>query len=164
MSSFKTFAILLLSPVLAIFFVATQAQLASSQQSLQPTGPLATVDLQSNTSAPNPMPKKTAGKKVLKKSNSAVASKPARTVDPAPDAKTIGKSLLAEPPAKSAQPAASLDNALRTKDDPLGVGLNWSAGNDPYHGPYSTSSFMDKVGPSPLSTPDKVEVEMKLKF
>jgi hypothetical protein len=99
----------------------------------------------------------------VKKPNPAIASKPTGGVDPA-IAKTIGKSRLAEPPVKSTQPPTSLDHALHAKDSPLGVGLNWSAGNDPYHGPYSTSSFMDKVGPAPLSTPDKVELEMKLKF
>jgi hypothetical protein len=163
MRSLKAFAILLLSSVSTICLVVAPGQRALSQQSLQPAGPLATIDLHSATSALDPPPKKAAKKIAVKKPNAA-ANKPAGADDPAPNAKILGKSLFAEPPGKSAQPAASLDNALRTKESPLGVGLNWSAGNDPYHGPYSTSSFMDKVGPAPLSTPDKVELEMKLKF
>jgi len=168
MRSLKAFAILLLSFVLAICLVVAPGQRALSQQSSQPTGPLATIDLHSNTSAPDPTPKKAAKKIAVKKPNPAAANKPAGADDPAPNPNTLGKSLIAEPPGKSAKPAASLENGLRLKDppkeSPLGVGLNWSAGNDPYHGPYSTSSFMDKVGPAPLSTPDKVELEMKLKF
>jgi hypothetical protein len=63
MRSLKAFAILSPGAVLTICLVLGQGQLALSQQSLPPTGPLATVDLHSNTSAPDPTLKKAGGEK-----------------------------------------------------------------------------------------------------